>query len=137
MKTDERAFRVGADGEKSVGGRLDRLTKHGWHVLHSIPLPVVAGTSTTSSSPRAAHTLSTRALPSGKVWVGEKAVLVNGQKTHDLRNSRYEAERVHKALLAFLTITVLPQVTIKQSPPTCWCLTRRMCPERSSGLPSG
>jgi len=91
VKTIERAFRIGADSEESVGGRLDRLTKHGWHVLHSIPVAVVAGTSTTSSSPRAACTPSTRALPSGKVWVGEKAVLVNGQKTDYLRNSRYEA----------------------------------------------
>ncbi len=38
MKTDERAWRVGAGGEETVGGRLDKLVKHGWHVLHAVPV---------------------------------------------------------------------------------------------------
>jgi hypothetical protein len=38
MKTDERAWRVGADGEETVGARLDKLGKYGWHVLHSVPV---------------------------------------------------------------------------------------------------
>ena len=38
VKTDERAWRVGADGEETVGAKLDKLTKHGWHVLHTVPV---------------------------------------------------------------------------------------------------
>ncbi len=38
VKTDERAFRIGANGEETVGARLEKLVKHGWHVLHSIPV---------------------------------------------------------------------------------------------------
>ena len=37
-KTDERAWRVGAGGEETVGGRLEKLAKHGWHVLHAVPV---------------------------------------------------------------------------------------------------
>jgi hypothetical protein len=142
VKTDERAFRVGADGEESVGARLDRLTNHGCHVLHSIPvgnrgsdidhLVITKG---------GVYPVNTKRHPGGKVWVGEKAILVNGQRTDYVRNSRYEGERVRKALLArlgfevpvtpvlvFLTGTVLPQVTIKQMPPDVVVLDRMDVP---------
>jgi hypothetical protein len=142
VKTDERAFRVGADGEESVGARLDRLTKHGCHVLHSIPvgsrgsdidhLVITKG---------GVYPVNTKRHPGGKIWVGEKAILVNGQKTDYLRNSRYEGERVRKVLLAhlgvevpvkpvlvFLTGTVLPQVTVKQMPHDVLVLDRMDVP---------
>ncbi|MGI8535483.1 MAG: nuclease-related domain-containing protein [Mycobacteriales bacterium] len=141
-KTDERAFRVGAGGEESVGARLERLTKQGWYVLHSIPvgsrgsdidhLVITKG---------GVYPVNTKRHPGGKVWVGERAILVNGQKTDYLRNSRYEGERVRKALLAhsgvevpvravlvFLTGTVLPQVTIKQMPGDVLVLDRMDVP---------
>jgi hypothetical protein len=130
VKTDERAFRVGADGEEAVGARLDRLTKHGFRVLHSIP--VGKGKSDIDHlviAKGGVYPVNTKRHPGGNVWVGEKVILVNGQRTDYLRNSRYEAERVRKVLLAhlgvevpvravlvFLTGTVVPQVTIKQMP---------------------
>lgn len=130
VKTDERAFRVGAAGEEAVGPRLERLVKHGWHVLHSIP--VGKGKSDIDHllvGPGGVYTVNTKNHPGGRVWVGEHAVRVNGQPTQYLRNSRYEADRVGKALrlrlgdevpvravLVFLTGTVIPQVTIKQMP---------------------
>jgi len=36
LKTDEQAWRVGANGEETVGGRLQKLRGHGWYVLHAV-----------------------------------------------------------------------------------------------------
>ena len=47
MKTDERAFRLGANGEETVGARLEKLKKHGRHVLHSSRSGRGTATSTT------------------------------------------------------------------------------------------
>jgi hypothetical protein len=132
VKTDERAFRVGADGEEAVGARLDRLTKHGCRVIHSIPLrpgdhaPDIDHLVITRGG---VYAVNTKRHPGGKVWVGEKAILVSGQRTDYLRKSRWEADRVRRTLLShlglevpvravlvFLTGTVVPQVTIKQMP---------------------
>lgn len=142
INTDERAFRVGADGEEAVGARLERLTKHGWRVLHSIPVGsrgsdidhLVIGKG-------GVYPVNTKRHPGGTVWVGQHQIRVNGQPTHYLRNSRYEVERVHKTLLAhlgvevpvravlvFLTGTVVPQVTIKQMPDDVLVLDRMDLP---------
>lgn len=129
-KTDERAFRVGADGEEAVGPRLERLVKRGWHVLHSVPVGERGSDiDHLLIGPGGVYTINTKNHPGKKIWVGEHAVLVEGQKTPYLRNSRYEAERVRKALLkglaeevpvravlVLLTGTFLPQVTIKKRP---------------------
>lgn len=153
VHTDERAFRVGADGEEAVGARLDRLTKHGSRVLHSIP--VGKGKSDIDHlviTKGGVYPVNTKRHPGGSIWVGERAILVNGQRTDYLRNSRSEAERVKKVLLAhlgvevpvkpvlvFLTGTVIPQVTIKQMPPDVLVLDRmdlpgafKRAPERMS-----
>lgn len=98
-KTDERAFRVGAAGEEAVGPRLERLAKHGWKMLHSVS--VGKGKSDIDHlliGPGGVFTINTKNHPGGKVWVGEHAIRVNGQPTHYLRNSRFEAQRVEKAL---------------------------------------
>jgi hypothetical protein len=129
-KTDERAFRIGAKGEEAVGSRLERLTNDGWRVLHSVPV----GTRGSDIDhvligPGGVYTINTKHHPGGKVWVGERAILVNGHKTDYLRNSRHEAECARKILLrqngidlqvrgvlVFLTGTVIPNVTIKKLP---------------------
>jgi hypothetical protein len=98
VHTDERAWRVGAKGEQEVGRRLTRLPEP-WRVLHGIPIGergsdidhVVIG-------PGGVYTLNTKNHPNGKVWVAEKAILVNGQKVPYLRNSRLEASRASARL---------------------------------------
>lgn len=141
-KTDERAFRVGADGEEAVGPRLERLVKRGWHVLHSIPVGERGSDiDHLLIGPGGVYTINTKNHPDKKIWVGEHAVLVEGQRTPYLRNSRYEAERVRKALLAglgeevpvravlvLLTGTLLPQVTIKKRPDDVLILDRMDVP---------
>ncbi|MDP3712169.1 MAG: nuclease-related domain-containing protein [Mycobacteriales bacterium] len=149
--TDERAFRVGADGEEAVGTRLDRLTKHGARVIHSIPLrpgnhaPDIDHLVIAKGG---VYPVNTKRHPGGTVWVGERTILVNGQKTDYLLKSRREAERVRKALLAhlgvevpvkpvlvFLTGTVIPQVTIKQMPPDVLVLDRMDIPSTFKRAP--
>jgi hypothetical protein len=141
-KTDERAYRVGSGGEESVGARLDKLTKHGWHVLHAVPVGnrgsdidhVLVG-------PGGVYTLNTKTHPGGRIWVGRTSVRVNGHPVPYLRNSRHEAERaqrlltdavgfpvVVKAALVFLTGTLLPNVTIKQAPDDVAVLDRMDIP---------
>lgn len=92
VKTDERAFRVGANGEESVGARLEKLEKHGWHVLHSIP--VGKGDSDIDHlliGPGGVYTVNTKNHPGKQVWVGQHVIKVNGHSTRYLPIARYEA----------------------------------------------
>lgn len=138
VKTDERAWRVGADGEETVGARLDKLTGHGWHVLHAIPVGnrgsdidhVLIG-------PGGVFSVNTKKHPSGAVWVGRGSVLINGQRTDYLRNSRHEAKRASRllteaisrpvlvqAVLVFVTGRTSTNITIKQQPDDVLVLER-------------
>jgi hypothetical protein len=142
MKTDERAWRVGANGEETVGGRLEKLTKCGWHVLHAVPVGtrgsdidhVVIG-------PGGVYTVNTRNHPGGKVWVASRAIRVNGQPVPYLKNSRHEGDRAEQLLsravgfpvpvrpvLVFLTGTLMPNVTIRQRPEDVLILDRTDIP---------
>jgi hypothetical protein len=101
VNTDERAWRIGADAEQTVGAELERLTRHGWHVLHAVPIGsrgsdidhVLIG-------PGGVVTVNAKHHPNAKVWVVAKQVRVNGQSQPYLRNSRFEAERASKLLTA-------------------------------------
>ncbi|MGB7980719.1 MAG: nuclease-related domain-containing protein [Candidatus Nanopelagicales bacterium] len=142
VKTDERNWRVGADGEETIGAKLEKLTKHGWYVLHAVPIGdrgsdidhVLIG-------PGGVFTLDTKTHPGGSVWVGRYAIKVNGQSTQYLRNSRFEAQRAARLLstaighpvevtpvLVFLTGTLIPNVTIKQTPDDVRILDRMDVP---------
>lgn len=142
MKTDERAFRVGADGEESVGARLEKLRASGWQILHSVP--VGAGDSDIDHiliGPGGVFTLNTKNHPGGSVWVGRYAIKVNGFTHPYLRNSRFEAKRAAKLLsaavgwpvevtpaLIFLTGSIIPRVTIRQEPDDVRILDRMDLP---------
>lgn len=43
-------------------------------------------------------TVNTKSHEDARIWVGSKRLLVNGQKTDHLRNSRFEAQRVVREL---------------------------------------
>lgn len=100
IKTEERAWRIGADGEEEVARQLARLGG-GWKVIHSVVLNdngtdidhVVIG-------PGGVYTLNTKNHAGSKVTVYDKAVLVNGQKTPYLPKSRTEARRACERLSA-------------------------------------
>lgn len=125
VHTDERAYRVGADGEEEVAWRMRKLGD-GWHVIHSVPIGekdsdidhVVIG-------PAGVFTLNTKNHSRKKVWVAEKAFMVSGQKTNYLRNSRHEAARASKLLTAAcafdvpvepIIVVIAAELTIKAQP---------------------
>lgn len=103
IHTDERAWRIGADGEEKVGAQLAKLVKKDprWRVLHAVPVGengadidhVVIG-------PGGVFTLNAKHHPGAKIWVAGTTFMVNGQKQPYLRNSRHEAARATRLLTA-------------------------------------
>ena len=98
VKTDERAWRVGAKGEEKVGKELTKLPD-GWHVLHAVQVSV-AGTDIDHAviGPAGVFTLNTKRHPDGKVTVYDRALYVNGVKVDYLNKSRGEARRAARLL---------------------------------------
>lgn len=112
LHTEERAWRVGADGEEEVARRLRKLPD-GWRVIHAVPVGergsdidhVVVG-------PGGVFTLNTKNHSRSKVWVAERSFLVNGQRTDYLRNARHEASRASRLLAAACRTGVLVEPVI-------------------------
>ena len=112
--TDERAFRVGGEGELLVGRRLERLGRAS-RVLHSVHVGdkdadidhVVIG-------PGGVFTLNTKHHPGGRAWVGRWAIMINGHKVPYLRSSRFEAKRAARLLSAAcgFSVQVRPAIVI-------------------------
>ena len=98
IHTDERAYRIGADGEVATGKVLARLPG-GWKVLHSVPVGshgsdidhVVIG-------PGGVFTINTKHHPNSSVWVAGETFLVNGVRRPYVRNSCFEAKRAVRLL---------------------------------------
>lgn len=153
VHTDERAWRVGADGEEAIGARLNKLRDQGWRVLHSIPVGdrgsdidhVLIG-------PGGVFTLNSKNHPGGKIWVAKYQMRVNGQVVPYLRNASHEATRASRLLskatgmdvtvrscIVVLTGTIVPEVKIKQMPDDVMVLDRMDVPrwfkKRPSSLP--
>ncbi len=126
MSDESRPWYVGALGELEVAGRLDSLSD-GWTVLHAVPIGtrgsdidhVVVGEA-------GVFTINTKFHEDARVWVGSRQLLVNGQATDHLRNSRYEATRTQKLLSAavgtdvpvsgVIAIVGARQITIQEQP---------------------
>lgn len=100
MTEDSRPWYLGAIGELRVAEQLAKLGPD-WTVLHSVPIGdrgsdidhVVLGSA-------GVFTINTKYHEDARVWVGGSRMLVNGQKTDHLRNSRFEAQRVARDLSA-------------------------------------
>jgi hypothetical protein len=101
VHTDERAWRIGADGEELVAAQLAKAAKKDprWRLLHSIPVGkrgsdidhLIIG-------PGGVFTANAKHHPKAKIWVGGNTLLVDGHKTTHIRNARYEAERASRLL---------------------------------------
>src|SRR5680860_22366 len=129
VHTDERAWRIGADGEEKVATQLAKVAKKDprWRFLHAIPVGdrgsdidhVIVG-------PGGVFTVNAKHHPKAKIWVGGNTFMVDGHKQPYIRNSRYEATRAAKLLSAAcgfpvhvegLIVTVnAGDVTIKSAP---------------------
>jgi len=139
VHTDERAWRLGADGEEAVGRVLQRLVttrRSGWRVIHSIRVGtrgsdidhLVVG-------PGGVFTLNTKHHPGARIWVRGDTLLVNGARQPYVRNSRHEAERASRLLTAacgfpvgvtgvVLTVNA-SDVVVKQAPVGVHVVNRR------------
>lgn len=101
VHTDERAWRIGADGEELVAAQLAKAAKKDprWRALHAIPVGrrgadidhLVIG-------PGGVFTVNAKHHPGAKIWVGGNTLLVDGNRTTYLRNARHEATRAGRLL---------------------------------------
>ena len=95
-------------GERKVGAELDKLARHGWRVLHSVPSGV--GESTLEPllidhvliGPGGVFTVNTKCHPGANVWVASQVILVDGQPVPYLRTARHEGQRAARLLTATL-----------------------------------
>ncbi|GAA2147117.1 NERD domain-containing protein [Nocardioides koreensis] len=101
VHTDERAWRIGADGEERVASQFDKVLKKDprWQFIHAIPV----GTRGSDIDhlvigPGGVFTVNTKNHPNAKLWVGGDTFLVNGNRQPYVRNARHEAARVAKLL---------------------------------------
>jgi hypothetical protein len=142
VHTDERAWRVGADGEEAVGARLEKLRDRGWYLLHSVPVGKKdSDIDHVAIGPGGVFTLNTKNHPGGKIWVAKYQMRVNGHVVPYLRNASHEATRASKLLtkvagfdvsvrscVVVLTGTIVPEVKIKQMPDDVMVLDRMDVP---------
>ena len=129
MHNEERAWRIGADGEQKVAARLAKLIKKDphWRVLHAIPVGergsdidhLVIG-------PGGVYSLNTKHHPGAKIWIATNTFMVNGHPQPYVRNSRHEAQRASRLLstatgrtvtVTAVIVLVGPEsITIKEAP---------------------
>lgn len=135
VKTDERAWRLGRQGEELVARELAKLPA-GWHSLHAVEVGsrgsdvdhVVVG-------PAGVFTVNAKHHPQGKVWVGGNTVMVNGQRQPYVRNSRHEAQRAGKLLSraagfrvdvrGVIAVVTAQDIKIKEQPADVHIVARR------------
>lgn len=142
LPTAERAWRRGAEGEEAIGSRLERLTKHGWHVLHAVPVGRHgADIDHVLIGPGGVYTINTKNHRGKRIWVAAHQIRINGTPVPYLRNSRHEADRASRLLsqrlgwavnvrpvLILLTGTLLPSVTFAERPSDVLVLERSNVP---------
>lgn len=98
VRTDERAWRKGAEGEERVGPMLDSLAKYGWRTLHSIPVGKQADIDHLSVGPGGVIVFNTKHNHGAKFSVSPAGVFVNGAKTEYVPQTRDQARRAHECL---------------------------------------
>ncbi|WJZ66380.1 nuclease-related domain-containing protein [Kocuria rosea] len=135
LSADSQPWFQGALGEIAVGQILGRLGPE-WTVLHAVP--VGAGVSDIDHvliGPAGVFTLNTKNHAGRNVWIGERAILIDGHKQHYLPHARHEAARAGRRLSAVVgeRVLVTPvlvlieqgKLTIKQRPADVKVVTDR------------
>jgi hypothetical protein len=103
VHTDERAWRIGADGEERVAAQLAKVVKKDsrWRVIHAIPVGTRgADIDHLVIGPGGVFTANAKHHPRAKIWVGGNTFMVNGVKQPYIRNGRHEAKRAADLLTA-------------------------------------
>lgn len=100
LSDDSRPWYLGALGELDVAARLESRDAD-WIVLHSVPVGARGSDiDHVVVSESGVFTINSKFHENASVWVGSRRILVNGQKTDHLRNTRYEVARSEKLLSA-------------------------------------
>jgi len=128
--TDERAWRIGADGEEMVATKLAKLAKRDprWRFLHAVPVGVRGSDiDHLVIGPPGVFTLNAKHHPNAKLWVGGDTFLINGHPQPYIRNSRFEARRAARLLSAATGLPVTAtgvlvpvgaaEISLKNPPP--------------------
>lgn len=101
IHTDERAWRIGADGEEIVGRELLDIAQRDprWRFLHAVPVgDRGVDIDHVAIGPGGVFTINAKHHPNARIWVGGGTFMVNGQRLPYIRNSRYEAQRAARLL---------------------------------------
>lgn len=146
MRTEERAWRIGADGEELVGTQLAKLGP-AWRHLHAVHVGdngadvdhVVVG-------PAGTFTLNSKHHPGATVWIAGRNMRVNGRPVHYVRNSRHEATRAARLLTGasgrsveatpILVFVGLKQLTVRDRPEGVLVCQARALPQVLGALPA-
>lgn len=96
--SEEDSWRKGLVGELAVAAELERLTRSGWRVLHSIPLPRDVDIDHLLIGPGGVFTINAKHHRGARIWVGDDAVRIGGRSYPYVRKARAEAHRASAAL---------------------------------------
>lgn len=106
-ETEWDSYRKGLAGELRVGSELERLTRRGWRVLHSIELPRKVDIDHLLIGPGGVFCINTKHHLGKAVWVGDEMVRINHGKPQPYgRKSKAEARRVQDVLERYVGIPV-------------------------------
>lgn len=97
--TRTNSWRTGLVGERIVGKELQRLSRHGWYALHSIPLSPANDIDHLLIGPGGVFTINTKNHKGMSIWVGDDSARINhGEPRPYTRKSRAEARRAARTL---------------------------------------
>jgi len=100
VHTPERAYRKGAEGEEKVGPILDKLEKHGWRTLHSIPVGERGDIDHLSIGPGGVVLFNTKYHRGARFSSNASGVFVNGARTDYVTQIREQARGAFERLKA-------------------------------------
>jgi hypothetical protein len=110
----ESPWRKGYEGEEKVGKALDKLGKHGWRFIHSIPTGQRSDIDHLGIGPGGVVLVNTKAHPDAQVRIADWGIIVDGNKTDYAKQVKEQARRAHEALsrAAGRKVSVHPMVVI-------------------------
>ena len=100
------SWRKGLRGEEMAGAELERLTRRGWRVLHSILVAENVDIDHLLIGPGGVFTVNTKHHARADVWVGDHVVKVQGYSHQYLPKARAEARRTAAMLTRSCGFTV-------------------------------
>ncbi|MFB8028097.1 MULTISPECIES: nuclease-related domain-containing protein [unclassified Streptomyces] len=100
-------------GERRAGAELKRLTRHGWRVLHSLPLPDGSEIGHLLIGPGGVFAVSTEHRPGARVRIGDGTLRIGdgAPQPYDLGGTP-GAHRAREVLEAFCTFDVPVQTVL-------------------------